>query len=645
VPVKDVTRSAEHVTMTVSAPLRALRPRRSVSGSASAWAGWADWLPIATVVLAIVGWGITLTHASGGTAPYTPLLAIAATVPALVVGRPWTWVRTWLLVLIFLPGTAALVLNATSATGWQGLDTAWSWLYAPVLGLAVAGYVTTARRRRLVALLLLAVGAEQVGQAWFAWWGVGDARNLMVGTFFWHNPFAAFVAALAVLGTTLAVVESGRGATVAAVLSPWLAAGVVLSGSRAVLVLWALALVTLGLLVVRSARSALRWLVQVLAPVAVVAVLTSRFVMPQTGSGGVGAAARQESAEANFTIRFDYWRAAWQLARRHLVLGTGYDSYAGAGAGFMPVGRQPSAFVHNAVLQALVDGGLLLALPVLAGAGWVSWQALKRVWAGRRPTPDRGPRLGAALAGLLLVVHALFDVDWTYPSLLALMAVLTALLGWPARPVLAAGRRQVGAGLVAAAVVVAAGCSLVASAQAELTVPLARWQRAVVTVLPVRQLADLLPTATAGRGDLAAAGRTPPEVVRRGLRWTARAAGDDPVLAQERALAVVRLGDPATGLAWSVASFPARPAPGVVAARADVLLAAGERAAAIDLVRAALRAGQAAVARGTPVNDLVILQTWLTSAAGPAENNQQPGSGDGATATAGGPGEEHARDQ
>ncbi|MEO8330668.1 MAG: hypothetical protein ABI586_11725, partial [Candidatus Nanopelagicales bacterium] len=225
-----------------------------------------DALPHLAVVIALGWWALPLTRAGGGTDAWSIASALLACIPLLVVARAWELRWPYLLTAL-APGVVALLLNAVSRTGWSGLGDAATWLYAGFIGIGVLAYAVTPGRRLLVVALIGVAGIDQFGQGWLAWWGQGDIHATISGTFGWHNPFGAFVAAGLILGWALVVRGTsvggegslGRSASLAAILLvPWLGAAVLLSGSRATLGLVLVAGGALAVCVVRTKGEALR---------------------------------------------------------------------------------------------------------------------------------------------------------------------------------------------------------------------------------------------------------------------------------------------------------------------------------------------------------------------------------------------------
>ncbi|HVQ86830.1 MAG TPA: O-antigen ligase family protein [Actinomycetes bacterium] len=527
--------------------------------------------PHAAILLALGWWALPLTRSGAGVDAWSMAAALLACVPLLVVTRAWQ-IRWPYLAVALVPGMVALALNFTSRTGWTGLGDAAAWLYAGLLGLGVLAYAVTPRRRLLVVTIIGVAGLDQFGQGWLAWWGQGDIHAMISGTIGWHNQFGAFVAAPLILAWCLVIRGSGAARLAAALLVPWLGAGVLLSGSRATIGLVLLAAMTLMVLVIRSWGELARLTGCVLSAPAAVWLLSGSWFMP--GSGGVAATAlsRDQAAEGNFLVRFHYDWAGLILASKHPLTGSGFDSFGVSGAQYMPADTAASEFVHNGWVQALVDGGILWLLPVVLATAWPAIRAVRRLLAGRRNGAN-AIQIGVSLALLVLLGHALFDTDWRYPSLLALYAVLAALVPWRSRTAL----RQVrvatflGSTVLAMAVVCALGASVVDTTQTNPEAVPPVWVKGIDDLTSVRDLATRLPTSAADQARLLASSGLPDATFSDLMARTAAAAEDNPTLAQIRALALARRGQTDAARQLSESSLPALPRPPVVVWRAEVL--------------------------------------------------------------------------
>jgi hypothetical protein len=81
-------------------------------------------------------------------------------------------------------------------TGWAGATTAAGYVCASWTVIAVAAVV--ARSPRTEDLLLVAVVAGvlvEMAEAWLPWWGGANPAAPITGTFYWYDPFAAFLIA------------------------------------------------------------------------------------------------------------------------------------------------------------------------------------------------------------------------------------------------------------------------------------------------------------------------------------------------------------------------------------------------------------------------------------------------------------------
>jgi hypothetical protein len=172
--------------------------------------------------------------------------------------------------------------------------------------------------------------------------------------------------------------------------------------------------------------------------------------------------------------------------------------------------------------------------------------------------------------------------------------------------------------MTTAAVLATAG-ALVGGAQANLAArPDVAWQRVAMQLLPLRSVAEALPTEEQAVQALQSASRQSSSAVRHAVAQTRRAAQDDPALAQLQALALVRIGDVTAGRAMSDAAFPADPTPAAVMGRADVLRSTGHTRAAVALVSSALATATAQHSLAGP-----ILAEWLTQYAPHADDTSR----------------------
>jgi O-antigen ligase len=218
---------------------------------------------------------------------------------------------------------------------------------------------------------------------------------------------------------------------------------VVLSTSRATLALlvvgW-LAVVALAWWSAAPGRDRSRVgaaaLVATLLAVGLTALLPGPPLFSTSASPLAGASQRSASGETvdtNSTYRTQFWREAVLVFGQHPLAGAGYGRIAADAGGQVPVGWAVSSLAHSGPLQALAEGGLLLAGPLLvllAGVGLALLRRLRPRGDLADPSDEGADRIlvpAAVVTSAVLAVHALVDVDWSYPALAAQAAVVAAL--------------------------------------------------------------------------------------------------------------------------------------------------------------------------------------------------------------------------
>ncbi len=342
-------RSRAHDILLVA--LIALRPL-IWSGDASAWDNLA-WL---LLVIGALGWlvldawrGRLSAWRFGIGGAIAAVLLLILLPAALRSPYPSTGIGLWSMAVIHLgfaayvmqviPGrerlafgalTGALVVECLIALGQ------WAWVL-PRMTLALAGGDPS------IAALENANGdlAERV------------ANGGLFGTFTLANTLAAFLLLAAV--PFIGVMRAGRG---------WQrqAAGVVI----AIALIVALGTASKGAAVALLLAGAVVWTIHVtgrtrwLALFALCILALAVALIPRLS--GLGA--------ASATVRLGYWQGATTLIAEAPLLGHGLTSFAAYGSRAMPLDAEPTRHVHNDVLEATVDGGVLAGLALIALLGW-----------------------------------------------------------------------------------------------------------------------------------------------------------------------------------------------------------------------------------------------------------------------------------
>lgn len=536
-------------------------------------------LATATVVLALLGWAVPLTHGSGGRDPWALGLALVLLAPALLATRPWRVLPGWQLLLAVTPGLVAISVCLTAPTGWDGLDEVATLVYAGLLAVVVRAWATSRWRRHALLAVLALVGLEQFYQSYVPWWGGGNVYRLMVGTFFWHNQFSAFMVGTGVLAGVLAVRGHGALRIVGWVTAPWCFAGLLFAGSRAGLATFLVVWLVVVVLAFVDRRGRVAVLALVAVALGLATLLASPLLMEDSGSPFATLQGResQESVEGNGKARLAFWEVAVDLGAEHPLTGAGFDSFGGASVR-LPEGVTAATHVHNGYLQAFSDGGgpLLAALALATGIPLLA--GLRAIASRSRRRDDEVLAIGVPLAMLALILHSGVDFDWSYPSLLAILAGLVVPGRERAAPpgtVWPRAAAIVAVALLLVSVPAAVRASGLRASAAE--VPL--WAQPVTSVVPSSGHLSWLPAASVCRSMLRGGDQAD---LRTALDCTERAAADNPGLQMDRAKALVVTGRPdaGTALAAAVAGAYAERRPMLLLGQADVLVTAGRVEAA-----------------------------------------------------------------
>jgi hypothetical protein len=148
-------------------------------------------------------------------------------------------------------------------------------------------------------------------------------------------------------------------------------------------------------------------------------------------AGTVERGANQSLAQ-NGGFRTEFWREALHVFAHHPLVGSGFHVLASASALYTPSGWARSPQAHDGYLQALSDGGLLLAVPFLFALVIALFWGLRRLFAAlHRPTGGQATDIvGLSVAVALLggMAHSAVDFDWSHPSILVEFALLAACI-------------------------------------------------------------------------------------------------------------------------------------------------------------------------------------------------------------------------
>jgi hypothetical protein len=332
---------------------------------------------------------------------------------------------------------AALGVCVFAPSGWYGSDVAAGYAIAAGCFVAARRYVQDISRRDLVVAVVCLAGLYEFSQAFTSWWGGGDPSVVMAGTFYWRNPYAAFLLPGAVVG--LGLIAAGR--------SPWnlvgwfsvpiCAAGIVFSSSRATLAVMILAWFAF-VVAMRRQRPALK---RTIGGIGLAVALTVALPGPPLFahyrsplSAIIERSSGRQTLSHNGVDRIKFWWQALKVFVHHPLDGAGYHTLASAGAFYTPSGWPRSPLAHNGYLQPLTDGGLLLAIPVVVATVVVAWWALRgstRALLSRDSQGSAPVTAAVSLALLAALAHSGVDFDWSHPALMVEAGLLAACVAPP----------------------------------------------------------------------------------------------------------------------------------------------------------------------------------------------------------------------
>ncbi len=508
----------------------------------------------------VLWWAGPMTARTGGRGPGATAIAVALVVLLFVLSTPWKRLGRPTVGLALAVPVAALAVCLTAPTGWYGADDLAAYTMASLAVPAIAAYARTSLRRSALVAAISLAGMAQFAQSFLPWWGGEDPSRPMTGTFYWWNPYAAFLLPGALLGIGLIVRGERPWRLVGWVAAPTCSAGIVFSSSRTTSVL--LVIGTLALLLMCLERQAwrgllFRWVLAVALCVGAVYAFAGPPFFEQRAGIGAAAEAKAERGETvaqNGAYRLEFWQRALAVFGDRPLVGSGSHAMVGASEPLVPAGLARSNLAHNGYLQALSDGGLVLGFPFLLGCATILVAATRRLLSARQATSERWLRIALPVALAGAAAHSFVDFDWSHSSNLLLTALLAALiLAVPlstGRP----PRHLPGALILVPALLLAAVAGTASWRWDETKLDIgrangtsaerAKWLRATGSGLfrDHRWAAGVLRLSAGGSGPLLDGGVQSAEV-RWALAVTAGPAEVDPDLQIQRARALVVLGE------------------------------------------------------------------------------------------------------
>jgi len=366
-----------------------------------------------------------------------------------------------LLAFIFALGLSLLTARSLSAA----LPEMVKWLEVLALYLCIIGMLDQRHVPKLVAILLLAGGAEATLGLYQFVRRVGPEPFLLpngflraYGSFHQPNPFAGYLGLLLPLAVSLTLWAIGSladarrlplslGRLVAyAIASLLLLAGIIASWSRGA---WLGVLAALAVVTVLRSRHSLLWSVTGLVLLAGLLIVSQAGIMPTAIQARLGSLTEYTQAltvdlqaievtDENFAVleRAAHWQAALGMFRDHLWLGVGIGNYPVAYPDYaQPRWQEPLGHAHNYYLNIAAETGIvgLAAYATLWIAAAFSVWRVARTHAGF----ERALAIGVLGTIVHLSVHNLFDnlyVQHMYLVLATLLAISHRWVNCHVRP-------------------------------------------------------------------------------------------------------------------------------------------------------------------------------------------------------------------
>jgi hypothetical protein len=394
-------------------------------------------VPGVVIGLAVAYLTMPFAQATGGRDPWAVTRAAAVVLVALIAAKPWERLRAGTLALAAAVAVAAMAVCIVTPPGWFGATRASAYGLAAGIFVAVASYARSLRRACLVGGIAAVAGAVQFCWSFVAWWGGRDQTMAMVGTFYWHNQFAAFLLAPALIALALLLRNRAPWRLVGWVVAPLAAAGIVYSSSRGGLGILIVGWLVIGVLACRvkpNRGAVVKWLAASALAAGVTMAIAGPPFFAKSASPLAATQARAsegDTADANSAYRVRMWHEALIVFSHHPVAGVGYGALERSAATLTPTSWPRSPLAHDDYLQALAEGGLLLGVPFLAACGAIG-VGLLRSLRGRARRRVIDVRTGLIVGAFALMAHAVIDFDWTYPALFTLAAVVSAAAIAPA---------------------------------------------------------------------------------------------------------------------------------------------------------------------------------------------------------------------
>jgi O-antigen ligase len=393
----------------------------------------ATWTVRWIVPVLLAGLLFQLATSDGGR--HVPSLVVAqTTVFAMLAVVVWTGARS----IPLLPPLAAVVGVTAfgvlmSVRPEASIGQLLLWLMYLGLVVLIGSTLTSAGAARRFVDAVAVVAGWVCLIALFNFWGAGNPQMRWFSTFYWPNPFAAFLLLVLPLQVVRMLrAQTGREALAHGALAVLFAVSFVLTYSRgAWLSLAAVAPVAAVILRPRSWGAAL-WRGAIFAVVVAAAVVLLTGTSPR-GASSMTVPGRAVSignaSDTSIQGRVHFWRAGLRIFQDHPWLGTGPGTFAVVHTQYQEDPRFYARDAHNLYVQTLAETGLTGAVVLLwlLGALLALWLRTLR----RTEGTDEYPLVaGIGLGVGAFFLHSGLDMNWAFPAAPATACALIGVLVW-----------------------------------------------------------------------------------------------------------------------------------------------------------------------------------------------------------------------
>jgi O-antigen ligase/tetratricopeptide (TPR) repeat protein len=390
------------------------------------------WPYLSVVATAVIVCALAVSDGGRDQVVLTAMQAVTFTILAILVGTGRIPRFAITLPLLGMVATVALTsIWTVRLEASVGALLLWTMYLA--IALTVASTITSLAVVRWFLDSLVVIASGLCLFAAFVFWGSGNPQMRWYSTFYWPNPFAAFLLLVMPLALFRFLhAPRLRDAVAHGLTAALLLAGLVFTYSRGAWIVLG-AVVPLGVIILRP----LRWgpvitrFAMLAALVGVLIVMLPQTVASVNTAGALATRATSIVDPSDYSIqgRLNFWRAGLAIFRDHPLVGTGPGTFPAVHAAYQKDVRYYARDAHNFYIQVMSEMGVIGvgALLVLGASIGSMWGRTLRAARGKEEYPLL---VGVGLGILAFSLHSAFDMDWMFPATAAMAFGLIGVLAW-----------------------------------------------------------------------------------------------------------------------------------------------------------------------------------------------------------------------